>query len=1684
MRQQWKKVRVFISSTFQDMRAERDHLVLVVFPELKKLCREKQVQLTDVDLRWGVSESDAQDGKALDICLNEIDSCRPYFLGLLGHRYGSVPPGERRSITAAEIYHGVLHNDLPKQVVDLRGIIEGRLEGLRLSNKQINCLRACYPWDGEKRKYILRGDLSKDEANIIRGVFSAYATYQRDRSFFFFRTERLSRELAGGNQADFFESGQDKRNLLDGMQQEIKGQGLWWTDYDRIEPKDENDLEAFGRQVKDVLWKHIQAELAEESPEAARDPLDAERELHDIFAADRTWRFVGRRSCLDQMHSFCEETGRVLVVTGEPGSGKSALMARFAEEIAHAHPDWLVIPHFVGASPDSTNLRRTLRRFFGEINRRLGLNEEIPEDIRDLATRFPDKLSQAANSCQVLFILDAMNQMERADTPQDMTWLPANLPENVRWVVSSLAGEALDALQARKPGMLMVRGLDADETELLVDEYLAEVRKEKFPTPRLRAAFLAKVSQGSPLYTMVALEELRVFGAYDKLGGRIDDLPGDVPALFQQVLARVERDFAAWPGLVAEALSLIACGRQGMTNEELQDLLAHHAPPLSDGSPASKLPDMIMARLRLSLDAYLFERAGAVDFFHGQLKEAVGARYLSQEADRDRWHQTIADYFEPRWAEPYVRALDELPHHLVKAKDWDGVERVLCDLSFVEGKCANGMVYDLIRDYHPAMKYRSPSNLNLSDKHIDTPMQFQAKANVHAVSNRLSSIYRFVQSQAQLLFEYSCIPGFVIQQAAIFGIDIFNSDSENNNLSETEDLYFMRGRTDTVLNDEATITKFVGEEEAVSCLAVSPHGDLIAVGYDNGYISIYDSLTTKLLNRIKNHENIIRTLIFSLDGKTMLSIDDKNKIVRWNVSPFVAISEKYFLEINIFNSNPDCKGVWCSDDKGAVGFINIETMTCINNNLTTVQGDPIGAYGDPKDAVIFSEDKAHNIWCKFNEKTTKLTSHQNQIDIALFVFCIVAPFIFTLVGHGYLPGHGIANTVLLVIWIVSIGLSGIYIWFVGYIAWDEIASEILCNNRFNIFKLFWPVYKSLVGMFHEILNSAFSSDQQSTVVWASSDRSHAIVVTKYNGFRSRVRIKYWDINQGRCLNKTEFWGDEYYFIGVSADGNKSLVGSDDALIICIPRSGLIQSQHNFSSSAFRKAISISADGYWTAVSYDNQVELIDNSKFKPAFKMNIVGKRLRKLFLYYVNKLAESDSGLFRYIVYWFPFYLAKTTNPHRLQWDNIIISNNHRNAVSSINYGELAGLIAPGEPRYSLCLLSLGSEIKFKYFGHREYYKDFFDYEYYILSRCACFSPDDSTIIYSKVINCHKLIFSGDPPVDRSHRSKSSELVFHNCNRNKVFFRFPLDELIAGDIPNDIDKIKCQVRGDGAQVLISVENSSDTVKHCIVNLTQPDSTMLDPGNYLNKYAIYSPDGHIVWLDKINKILTMSLNGLIAMSSNGRIIVRNCLEANNICVFNVKSDNVKQAFFTPDNTKLLLHISKGKMGIVEAWDINTCSMISAFYLPEGIVNMAACLTNLKVLLFTAKDGVVFMRANKLCRAPMTTTATRTYHYNTGLRFPFFKRWDQKSIWFNKKRTIGRWSQFITAVCPGCGKRHIVSQSILDAINALCSHLAQDQSPFRNISSEAWEDPHLLSKCPACKLPLKFNPFVVDNRDLH
>lgn len=60
--------RVFVSSTFTDMRTERRILQEDVFPRLKALCEGKGATFQDVDLRWGFSEESQLDQKTTVVC--------------------------------------------------------------------------------------------------------------------------------------------------------------------------------------------------------------------------------------------------------------------------------------------------------------------------------------------------------------------------------------------------------------------------------------------------------------------------------------------------------------------------------------------------------------------------------------------------------------------------------------------------------------------------------------------------------------------------------------------------------------------------------------------------------------------------------------------------------------------------------------------------------------------------------------------------------------------------------------------------------------------------------------------------------------------------------------------------------------------------------------------------------------------------------------------------------------------------------------------------------------------------------------------------------------------------------------------------------------------------------------------------------------------------------------------------------------------------------------------------------------------------------------------------------------------------------------------------------------------------------------------------------------------------------
>ena len=331
--------------------------------------------------------------------------------------------------------------------------------------------------------------------------------------------------------------------------------------------------------------------------------------------------------------------------------------------------------HFVGSSPYSSDWRAMLRRIMGELGRRFGIEEEIPDAPEQLRLAFAHRLHMAAARGRAVLVIDALNQLEDRDGAPDLVWLPPVVPANIRLVVSTLPGRPLDELEKRGWPTLRVEPLTTDERKTLIGEYLREYTKELSPARVDRIA--AAPQTANPLYLRALLEELRLWGVHETLDRADRPLPRGattIGALYARILERYEADYERdRPGLVRDAMSLIWAARRGLSEAELLDLL---------GSGGEPLPSAYWSPLSLAAEQSLVNRSGLIGFFHDYLRRAVEDRYLQGGAEREAAHLRLADYFDARRQEP--RAIDELPWQLAEAAAWQRLCDLLGDLEFFE----------------------------------------------------------------------------------------------------------------------------------------------------------------------------------------------------------------------------------------------------------------------------------------------------------------------------------------------------------------------------------------------------------------------------------------------------------------------------------------------------------------------------------------------------------------------------------------------------------------------------------------------------------------------------------------------------------------------------------------------------------------------------------------------------------------------------------------------------------------------------------------------------------------------------------------------------------------------------------------------------------------------------------------
>ncbi|MCX6053895.1 MAG: DUF4062 domain-containing protein [Chloroflexi bacterium] len=676
MNTKWKTVRVFISSTFHDMQAERDYLVRFVFPRLREQLLPYYIHLIDVDLRWGVTG----DQDAIEVCREIIEECHPRFLCVLGGRYGWVPPGQSRSITAEEIYFGVL-----------------------------------------------------DRLPTTRGY-----------AYFYFREDASTDAIVENYSGEFRELPETFNQLkLIELKNKITAAGFspfiypaqWDNDNKRL-----TDLAVFGQRVfEDILTSlksdpELQDRFISE-PSIPNDEFAAENSIMGDFATELSDNFVlGSRGTVieDILAHIRSSTGNgYICISGAPGSGKTALLAYLSQHPSfNADPSIFLISHFIGASSNSTNMRHTLQRICNELK---ALSPEItdliPEDPKKLMEAFPAFLKKACLYRKIVIVIDAINQIDPVVNSNGINWLPKVLPKKARIILSCLDNPMLEEFRRlRKPYEIKLQPLLDTDSDTIITKVLD--RYKRTMTDEQRFTLRAKTDADTPLYLIVAMEELRSLSVSRKVTVSqdqdravlelISQLPSTTLELFAWILDRLEKEegFRDLSGhlvgqdLVSRFAALLCMSRNGLSQQELTDLLH----PFNDQGNLSAL-------IRL-LRPYLMHRGELLAFNHSQLHLAIEKKYLNNELDREAVHHSLANYFShqdfflesleaqrlraeqlpPTPRRINKRKVFELPWQWLSSHQWNEVQKLFTNLHFLEAKTEAGMVFELSNEFQLAIE--------------------------------------------------------------------------------------------------------------------------------------------------------------------------------------------------------------------------------------------------------------------------------------------------------------------------------------------------------------------------------------------------------------------------------------------------------------------------------------------------------------------------------------------------------------------------------------------------------------------------------------------------------------------------------------------------------------------------------------------------------------------------------------------------------------------------------------------------------------------------------------------------------------------------------------------------------------------------------------------------------------------
>jgi hypothetical protein len=357
-----------------------------------------------------------------------------------------------------------------------------------------------------------------------------------------------------------------------------------------------------------------------------------------------------------------EKPFRPVLITGQSGGGKSALVANWVAQWSRKHPKAAVIVHHLGCGSDAAHPVQMAARLMREISRLTGDEFKPESDPEKLLELLPQWLALASAWAQrskreLLIVLDGLDEVTDS---QDLNWLSNFAFADLKIVLTADAPTFLTKTKTvdfaelvelstdesssicedlfKDPVHIPIEPLTLPQKRELIGSYLA--RYHKTLTAKLGKILQSHPLSGNPLFLLTVLEELRVFGVHEEIEQRMRTLLSPAPSkgkneaptvddAFEHVLARLEDDISAQG--VQRAMEVIWASREGVRPHELFSM--------SGVVPAQ------WAAIENTTYESLNEIQGKIRFNNGHLRRAVEDRYGIRDQYRLSLHWKMAQWY-------------------------------------------------------------------------------------------------------------------------------------------------------------------------------------------------------------------------------------------------------------------------------------------------------------------------------------------------------------------------------------------------------------------------------------------------------------------------------------------------------------------------------------------------------------------------------------------------------------------------------------------------------------------------------------------------------------------------------------------------------------------------------------------------------------------------------------------------------------------------------------------------------------------------------------------------------------------------------------------------------------------------------------------------------------------------------